>query len=214
MSRIRSIVLLAALAVSMLAVASASAENFFVEGVALGVATPLLEGPTGEVTIGGRINNIDVQFICQPSTLKMDIEKEGKSSAGKVALSTCKMMEIAGGAANDRTVTCPVAEPITLKFSDKLIPMGGLANDELIGEKAEETFAEIEVKGAACAFKGTYKFKGTTPCSIQEPVPLRESMTHYLYCLPTGSALRLGVPAAYINMVVLAKVENMNWSAR
>jgi hypothetical protein len=79
MLKARSIALLAVAAVGVIAVPAASAQNFFVNGALLGVATPVLEGPSFAPTIGGSLSNgaanVPVRLKCGLSGFTTDIEE-------------------------------------------------------------------------------------------------------------------------------------------
>ncbi len=192
MSRIRIglLSLLAVLAFSAVAAASASADEFVIckkegpghkyetakkcaEGVtpptgewervpiAAGEKVPV-EGTSKVSILEGEVLTVKVIIECQKDTFTGELEAEGKNK-GKVTFTECAVIN---PETHKPVKHCSVHEPIEFSFLSKLLSPG----DEFKPAVAGTPFVAITIEGSECVIKGTYNVEGTCTGEITENV--------------------------------------------
>jgi hypothetical protein len=196
MSRLKAVLLsvVAVFTVSTFASATASANTshvFLIEQTELGSGgnptTEAIEDQGGNGKLETRIAGLPVYLECQENLSTGEIKKEGKSTF-KIEFKNCFLVEKSKEGKKVFLTACTVEEPVISEGTDELIEH---SVDKFVGGKgAEELFAEVKIKGEACAAKGNFKAKNFQLCSMPESE--FEKVLHWCIFTPAGSKLVFG----------------------
>jgi len=157
--------MLAVLAVSAVASASASANNhkYYINGGAI-VAAETVKGTVGKANLNSKIAGDKTEIECTKNKIvSFEIEPGGKSK-GEITFEECGHLYTYTGGKRTSQANCPVIEPIKFAFKDKLIEgPGGVEEDEFEPAVAGNPFVTIEIgsTGTGCVLKGKYEVTGT-----------------------------------------------------
>ena len=154
-----------------------------------------VEVDSGFIELESKIGGAKVTIICEGGKLKDEIEKAGLSKGGEIVLEGCFADSAKEGVATELT-SCTVSN-ITLKFNDTLITGAGADPELELQPSSGKLFGEVEVAGASCSIKGTYKLESATEGKGEICAPANrgeeEVVRRFIACYPVGSTeLRLG----------------------
>jgi hypothetical protein len=198
MSRIRFIILsmLAALAVSATISASASAEEFVIEGTPIAEGSEIaVEGNAGHGTntLENVVKGTNVNIICEEGLVPPkgdDIEDKGKYKSDE-ELTACAVTSANSKGITETLSTCKLKGGGFTIISEGELNGAGIFFAEQIGKEplATLTLEAVNKEGGACAIAGTYKMEGVQAC----PLPHQEIIAYVLVfaCNPVGASVEL-----------------------
>jgi hypothetical protein len=210
--RIVGLCLTAMFVFGAVASASASADEFFVNGTGIGankfkITGKQVAGEKGEAKLRSEIGSTKVVIICVVTKVGAESEIFNKSeSKGKIEYSSCKLEN---AETKEILTACTVVNPIA---KVKNILEGTPDKVKFSAEGAN--FTEITIEGSTCALKVTkVAVTGTQVCELPEGGV--EKVAHIIQCLATGSTLKFGTKAAtYEGDVEVELTTKESWSAQ
>jgi hypothetical protein len=185
-TRLTLLALLMAFACGALAPTVASAYEYAVQGETVGEGVvDTYQGGVGTLMLTSNVAGAKVDFECIGGSSAVYLEEEGRSGV-VIKPQRCYIFEIKKGS-KTAVSSCATSKGIELEFAGALSGSEG-APEDLLQLEGGESGNKIEVTGASCVLKGTYKITGSQRCSVPEGE--REG-NHKIVCTSTGSAVKL-----------------------
>lgn len=190
--------------------AAASEHYYLVEGTEVGSSKTFeVEGSSGTSKIEGVFGGTKAVVRCAKDTYSGKDEEAGKSK-GSIEYKECK-------AFSEKETTelkaCKVNEPITAKFTGKLIGKEESETQEPVEEKLSPEgteFTKLEItekeKEVKCSEAGKLSLSGSQTCKL--PTGEEEKTEHEIECTPSGSGkLKIGSEKASLTSTEKVKVK-------
>lgn len=163
MARVKLVLLslLAVFALGAVASASASAQEWLIEGKGLkaGESAPVSGSAAGSLTLLLTLSNIHVVLLCDKASGTGTIVGPSSATANPISFSECKVVE----------PKCTTSA--TLKTKEISISLLVLGESRLISfiPKAGESTEFVTVELGGCAVEGEYKITGSVGCELLHP---------------------------------------------
>lgn len=218
MQRAKVLVLtfIAALSLSAVASAVASAHEFVVEGKAVSGEEHLpYEGTSGTFKLESTVGGATAEVECT-SGIKYtgSLEREGRSTNSD-SMNSCTVVKPKKG--------CTI-EPLVFNTGGQLITEAGAFRDEFTGVGTDETYPEfigilafLPMEKETCGFGGvSYRaLHGHWSCELINPSGTTESIEHEVVCLrPSETHIRWGGALARFTLHENVKLTSgKKWSA-
>jgi hypothetical protein len=200
---------LAALALSAVTTAAASAHEFLVEGTAI---TANVEGAvtSGTSTLSSTIKSKKIQIVSKLGTGTFILETGGKSRYTVTFTNTIVYEQESSG--HLKNLGCIAGTSGQIRFSGTgLLEEPGTELLDKFEGSAPPLFVKLSL--SECTLEGIYEAKGTA--SAETPENAVSRAVHELIFQPAQESLTLGAePAVFTSTESLSLCSSQNWSAK